>query len=59
MKLIADLHIHSHYSRATGRQLNLEQLDLWAAYKGIALLGTGDCTHPGWLAEIAPTASAG
>ena len=53
MELIADLHIHSHYSRATGRQLNLEQLDLWAAYKGIAILGTGDCTHPGWLAEIA------
>ena len=53
MELIADLHIHSHYSRATGRQLNLEQLDLWAAYKGIALLGTGDCTHPGWLTEIA------
>ena len=53
MELIADLHIHSHFSRATGRQLNLEQLDLWAAYKGIAMLGTGDCTHPGWLAEIA------
>ncbi len=52
MEFIADLHIHSHYSRATGRQLNLEQLDLWAAYKGLAVLGTGDCTHPGWLAEI-------
>jgi len=52
MAWLADLHIHSHFSRATGRQLNLEQLDLWAAYKGIALLGTGDCTHPGWLAEI-------
>jgi ATP-dependent DNA helicase UvrD/PcrA len=51
--LIADLHIHSHYSRATGRQLNLEQLDLWADYKGITILGTGDCTHPGWLAEMA------
>jgi DNA helicase II / ATP-dependent DNA helicase PcrA len=52
MEVIADLHIHSHYSRATGRQLNLENLDLWAAYKGIGLLGTGDCTHPGWLAEM-------
>ena len=52
MEFIADLHIHSHYSRATGRQLNLEYLDLWAAYKGIAIVGTGDCTHPGWLTEI-------
>lgn len=52
MAWLADLHIHSHFSRATGRQLNLEQLDLWAAYKGLALLGSGDCTHPGWLAEI-------
>ena len=52
MSWLADLHIHSHYSRATGRQLNLEQLDLWAGYKGLALLGTGDCTHPGWLEEI-------
>ncbi len=53
MEIIADLHLHSHYSRATGRALNLEHLDLWAAYKGVAVVGTGDCTHPGWLAEMA------
>ncbi len=52
MAWLADLHIHSHYSRATGRQLNLPHLDLWARYKGLTLLGTGDCTHPGWLEEI-------
>jgi len=52
MEFIADLHIHSHFSRATGKQLNLENLDLWGGYKGITVLGTGDCTHPGWLAEI-------
>lgn len=52
MEIIADLHIHSHYSRATGRSLDLEHLDLWAKYKGVAVLGTGDCTHPGWLTEM-------
>jgi DNA helicase-2/ATP-dependent DNA helicase PcrA len=52
MAWLADLHIHSHYSRATGRQLNLPQVDLWGRYKGLTLLGTGDCTHPGWLEEI-------
>jgi PHP family Zn ribbon phosphoesterase len=34
MEVIADLHIHSHYSIATGREANLEHLDLWARYKG-------------------------
>jgi DNA helicase-2/ATP-dependent DNA helicase PcrA len=53
METIADLHIHSHFSRATGKLLNLENLDLWSYYKGLSLLGTGDCTHPGWLAEMA------
>ncbi|RLA89404.1 MAG: AAA family ATPase [Deltaproteobacteria bacterium] len=53
MEIIADLHIHSHYSRATGKTADLEHLDLWAAYKGVTLLGTGDCTHPGWLEEMA------
>ncbi|MDD3581937.1 MAG: hypothetical protein PHW74_13060, partial [Desulfobacca sp.] len=53
MEIVADLHIHSHFSRATGKAADLEHLDLWAAYKGVALLGTGDCTHPGWLEEMA------
>ncbi len=52
MVWLADLHIHSHFSRATSPQLNLEQLDFHAGLKGLDLLGTGDCTHPGWLAEI-------
>ena len=38
---IADLHIHSRYSRATSRELTPEQLDLEAGKKGIHLLGTG------------------
>ncbi len=52
MKFIADLHIHSHFSRATSRNLDPENLCLWAKKKGITLLGTGDFTHPGWIAEL-------
>ena len=49
---IADLHIHSKYSRATSRDCVPEQLDLWARRKGIDLLGTGDFTHPAWRKEL-------
>ena len=49
---IADLHIHSRYSRATSRDGDAPHLDLWARRKGIGLLGTGDFTHPAWRAEL-------
>lgn len=49
---IADLHIHSRYARATSRDCDAPHLDLWARKKGIALLGTGDFTHPAWRAEL-------
>jgi DNA helicase-2/ATP-dependent DNA helicase PcrA len=52
MTFIADLHIHSHYSRATSKTLNPENLSLWAQKKGITVVGTGDFTHPGWVAEL-------
>jgi DNA helicase-2/ATP-dependent DNA helicase PcrA len=52
MEFHADLHVHSKYSRATSRDLDLEHLAWWAARKGIAVVGTGDCVHPAWLAEI-------
>jgi PHP family Zn ribbon phosphoesterase len=52
MKFIADLHIHSHYSIATSKQLVPEYLDYWARRKGITVVGTGDITHPGWLEEL-------
>lgn len=45
---IADLHIHSLYSRATSKECTPEYLDLWARKKGITLVGTGDFTHPAW-----------
>ncbi|MBT4722360.1 DNA helicase UvrD [Candidatus Falkowbacteria bacterium] len=52
MKKIADLHIHSKYSRATSPQMNVEVLDLWARKKGIDILATGDFTHPAYLKEL-------
>lgn len=50
---IADLHIHSRYSRATSRECTPEYLDLWARRKGIHIVGTGDFTHPAWREELA------
>jgi len=52
MNFFADLHVHSKFSRATSADCNLEQLSLWSQRKGIAVVGTGDFTHPVWLAEI-------
>ena len=52
MKFIADLHIHSKYSRATSKNMNLEELDRWADDKGILVMATGDFTHPEWFKEI-------
>lgn len=52
MKIIADLHIHSSYSRATSKDMDLCALDQWARLKGINLLGTGDFTHPAHFASI-------
>lgn len=49
---IADLHIHSRYSRATSKDCTPEHLDLWARRKGIHLVGSGDFTHPAWREEL-------
>jgi uncharacterized protein (TIGR00375 family) len=48
MEYIADLHIHSPYSRATSKESTLAGLAAWARIKGIQVVGTGDFTHPGW-----------
>jgi uncharacterized protein (TIGR00375 family) len=52
MRWVADLHIHSHFSMATSKECNPRNLHRWAALKGVALVGTGDFTHPGWRAEL-------
>ena len=49
---IADLHIHSRFSRATSKDGDLPHLDWWARRKGIRMVGTGDFTHPAWRAEL-------
>ncbi len=52
MRIVADLHVHSKYSRATSREMGVESLARWARWKGINLLGTGDFTHPTYFAEL-------
>ena len=52
MRMIADFHLHSRYSRATSKDMDVETLTRWAKKKGISLLGTGDFTHPSYLAEL-------
>nr|WP_306745760.1 UvrD-helicase domain-containing protein [Saccharothrix yanglingensis] len=49
---MADLHIHSKYSRACSRDCDLEHLTWWARRKGISLVGTGDFTHPAWYDHL-------
>lgn len=53
MEILADFHVHSRHSIATGQTADLEHLDLWGRYKGLSVVGTGDCTHPEWLKELA------
>ena len=55
MRVIADLHIHGRYSRATSEQMSISEIGKWAKIKGLNLVGTGDFTHPEWLKEIRAT----
>ena len=55
MRVIADLHIHSRFSRATSQQMSISQIARFAKIKGLNLVGTGDFTHPKWLEEIRET----
>lgn len=52
MTYLADLHIHSSYSRSTSRDISLETLSAWARLKGVNVIGTGDFTHPAWFGEL-------
>ncbi len=51
-QFFADLHIHSRFSRACSKNINIPNLVKWAKIKGLNLLGTGDFTHPIWLKEL-------
>jgi len=50
--MIADLHLHSRFSRACSTAITFENLVKWAKIKGLNLLGTSDFTHPVWFKEI-------
>jgi uncharacterized protein (TIGR00375 family) len=52
MKIIADFHLHSLYSRATSKEMNLDGLSKGAKLKGLNLLGSGDFTFPKWIGEL-------
>lgn len=52
MHYVADLHIHSRYSHATSKDLDLYVLHQWAQIKGIDVIGTGDFTHPQWFETL-------
>ena len=52
MKFIADFHVHSKYSRATSKEMDVESMARWANLKGVSLLGTGDWTHPFYFAGL-------
>jgi len=52
MKIYADLHIHSRYSRACSKELTPENIDLWCRIKGLGLVATADFTHPKWFSEL-------
>ena len=49
---VADFHIHSKYSRATSKNMDVPNLAKWARCKGVTLLGSGDFTHHLWLEEL-------
>lgn len=51
MRVITDLHIHSRFSRACSKQIDINNLEKYARIKGIGLLGTGDFQHPLWFAK--------
>ncbi|MFH1661708.1 MAG: endonuclease Q family protein [Candidatus Falkowbacteria bacterium] len=52
MKQVADLHIHSKYSRACSPQLTLENINKTCRIKGVDIIATGDFTYPAWFSDI-------
>jgi uncharacterized protein (TIGR00375 family) len=52
MKANLDLHIHSKYSAAVSRDMDLPEIAREASLKGVNVVGTGDCLFPKWLEEI-------
>ena len=52
MDFVTDLHLHSKYSRAVSRDMNLQNMALWASKKGLDIISATDWTHPLWFREL-------
>lgn len=52
MRVVADLHVHSRFSRATSEKMTITEIARFARVKGLSIAGTGDFTHPRWLSEL-------
>ena len=52
MVFLADFHIHSKYSYATSKTMDLQALATWGQLKGLTVMGTGDFTHPVWRKQL-------
>lgn len=52
MEIIADLHLHSKYSRAVSPQMTVSEIAKWAKKKGLGLVAAPDWTHPLWVREL-------
>jgi len=52
MQQILDLHIHSKYSRACSKDLDLPNIARACEIRGIDIVATGDFTHPKWFEHI-------
>ncbi len=52
MRYITDFHLHTKYSRATSKNLDVRELTKWGHLKGLHILGSSDFTHPKWFAEL-------
>lgn len=52
MQFIVDFHIHSKYSRATSKQMDLEGIASGCRKKGIDIVTCADFTHPIWFREL-------
>ncbi|MCQ5376861.1 MAG: endonuclease Q family protein [Candidatus Methanomethylicia archaeon] len=52
MRVVADLHIHSPFSRAVSKEMSFRNIEKGALTKGLDVVGTGDITHPRWREMI-------
>ncbi len=52
IQIDCDFHIHSKYSAATSKNMNLENISIGSRQKGLSVVATGDALNKFWLEEI-------